>query len=78
MINRICEILERQARENDGHDVGGFSECLLLGKVRVLRMDCRACDWFALVDPETGQHLQSRSGHCPNTKRLEKAESGGN
>lgn len=70
MIDRICESLERQARESDRHDVGGFTECLLLGEVRVLRMDCRVCDFFAIVDPETGRHIQSMSGVCPTRTSL--------
>jgi hypothetical protein len=63
MIDRICENLERQAKA-DHHQIGkGFYEALLL-KTRMLRMDCQSCDFFVVVDHESGKYIQSFNGPC--------------
>jgi hypothetical protein len=64
MIDRICENLERKAKENNHKIVDGFYEALIMGKAKMLRMDCEVCDFFAIVDPNTGKNIQSYSGPC--------------
>ena len=65
MIDRICIDLETKAKENNHHRIGkGFQDALILGKVKMFRMDCEVCDFFAVVDPKTGKNIQSYSGPC--------------
>lgn len=64
MLDKICEELEREALDK-GHDIGlGFYEALMLGKVPMLRMDCRKCDFFAVVEPSSYRCLKSGEGSC--------------
>jgi hypothetical protein len=64
VIDRLCENLERQATANH-HQIGvGFREALMLGKVRMLRMDCQCCDYFMIIDPISLKHIQSYPGPC--------------
>ena len=68
MIDLICGTLEKQALENN-HNIGkGFYDAILAGKVPMLRMDCQDCDFFVVVDPTFGKHIQSKSGPCTGRK----------
>ena len=63
MIDRMCKTLEKQARDNNHHVTDGFQAAHIL-KVPMLRIDCELCDFFAVMDPETGKFIQSYSGPC--------------
>jgi hypothetical protein len=64
MIDRICIDLETKAKTDHHHIGKGFQDALILGKVKMLRMDCQQCDFFIVVDPETGKYVQSFNGPC--------------
>ena len=63
-IDPVCEKLMDQAIENN-HSIGtGFRDVLLLDRFPALRLDCKKCNFFILVDPETGRYIQSYTGVC--------------
>lgn len=63
MIDRIYKNLETKAKA-DHHQIGkGFCEALLL-KTKMLRLDCQQCNFFIVMDPESGKYIQSYSGPC--------------
>lgn len=64
MIRKIISSIEEQAKTNK-HDIGGgFYETKILNKKIVLRLNCSKCDFFAILDPETGRFLRSNKGLC--------------
>jgi hypothetical protein len=68
MIDQLCKSIEHQAQQ-DGHVIGkGFVDAFLL-KIKMLRMDCQICDYFVIIDPKTGKHIQSSTGRCPGTSK---------